>query len=144
MLADNIQTEVEDEVLYALAQRCPTATHLETLAQLMSVDTQSGGQLTDSRIGMLQEVVGSLEAWLCRVFDSLLQNGIIQGRAERQSIARQVEVHILCHAQVHGTAIVSLQVLEDHLLTMADDVLYEETLHLGSLFLLSVQTKVGY
>ena len=108
----------------------------------MTVNAEGRSQLTDGRIRMLHKVVEGLEVWFCRVLYGLLQNGIIQWTAERQSVARQVIVHILSHVQVHRTTIVSLQTLEDNLLTMADYTLYDETLYLRHLFLLGVQSEV--
>ena len=59
----------------------------------------------------------------------LFQYLVIQFVAETDIILSQVVIHILCHGEIHESAIVSLHMLIDHLLAIADDALDEKGLH---------------
>ena len=76
VLIDDIHAEVENEVLDALSQGALALFHLEDTAQLVIIDTQLGGQLTDFRIGMLHEILLRLETLVARMFHCLTEDAV--------------------------------------------------------------------
>ena len=90
---------------------------------------------------MLHEVAVGLEVFVLGVHDGLLQDAVIQLAAEVQVVLTQVIVDILGNVQVDQRAVFGLQVLEDSLVAVADDVLYQQALNLAGLFQGGVQAK---
>ena len=85
-LVDNIHTEVKDKVLNLLLQVGCGVFFLKTLAELMTVYTQGGCQLTDLRIRMLHEVAIGLEPFISSMLYCFLQNLVIELVGKLQTI----------------------------------------------------------
>ena len=115
---------------HVLTEPALTFLRLETLTQLMTVDSQLHSQMTDVHVGMLHEVVLGLEALFAAMLHSLLQDLVIAIVVEVQVVGTQVVGHILCHGEVRPAAVLRLHVVEDHLLTIADDRLHQQALDL--------------
>ena len=144
MLADDVHAEVEYQVLDTLAQQIAITVHLKATAQLVAVDAQAGCQLTYLRVRVLHKIEVGLETCITRMLYSLLKDAVEQRITELKTVGTQVIVNILRHVQVDELAIVRLDALVDDFVAMTDDVLNQQTLHLGGLLLRRMQTYGNY
>ena len=73
VLVDDVHTEVQDEVLNALAQVVFALLAFEAATELVAVNAQRCRQSADFGVGMLHEIAVGLEVWILGVFHCLLQ-----------------------------------------------------------------------